>query len=77
MKRGGHEVGERFADACSGFDHQVPAAFERPRHRAGHVLLLPAEFKTGPARKLPVLRKYFADLPLECGNHSGPAIFPN
>ena len=45
MQESGHEIRERFADAGSGFDHQVFLAIEGLRHRFGHVALAGTELE--------------------------------
>ena len=40
-----NEIGERFADAGAGLDHQMSIFLQRPRDRDRHFLLLRPEFE--------------------------------
>ena len=70
-----NQIGQRLADARAGFDREVFAVLQRPRHGHGHFLLLRAELEIFRARQNARRRKNSFDLLHQVGGRSGGLMF--
>ena len=69
VEGGRNKIGKRFSDTRSGFDDEMTARLERPRHLACHSLLLRPVFVVRRGRETAARRKYLLDFQLKGAAH--------
>ena len=62
MEERREQIGERLADACASFHHEVFPSCQRPCHRGGHGLLLRSPLKSADRCKAAILGEERLDL---------------